>query len=121
MSCLKLKQAEEFQHAVAALNPMIRAAGGIPVLYETWAYREGSGILAETGMAFAEMQQGLTAGYAAAAKACDGLLAPVGQAFNEARALVNLYCDDDYHPSDAGSTIAAQIIANVIRAHQATL
>lgn len=107
----------EFRRAVDTLCPLIRAAGGQPVLYETWAYEEGTDTLAATGMTFGEMQQGLTDGYRAAAQANDALIAPVGQAFAVARSITGLYAGDHYHPSEAGSRLAAETIANTIRAH----
>lgn len=110
---------EEFHQAVNTLVPMIRAAGGKPVLYETWAYEEGSDTLASTGMTFEAMQQGLTEGYRAAAQANDALIAPVGQAFATARHISQLYdAADHYHPSAIGSQLAAETIAAVIRADQ---
>ena len=108
---------EEFGRAVDELSAMIRAAGGIPVLYETWAYEEGSETLASTGISFAEMQQKLTDGYRLAAEANQALIAPVGQAFAAARSVTPLYdASDHYHPSLAGSRLAAETIAAVIRA-----
>lgn len=109
---------EEFHQAVNTLAPMIRAAGGKPVLYETWAYEEGTDTLASTGMTFEAMQDGLTAGYQAAAQANGALIAPVGQAFATARHMSRLYDADHYHPSAAGSQLAAETIAAVIRADQ---
>ncbi len=109
---------EEFRCAVAALSEMIRAAGGTPVLYETWAYEEGSDTLASTGMTFSEMQQRLSDGYRDAAEANHTLLAPVGQVFAEARKMAQLYdAADHYHPSLAGSRLAAETIAAAIRTH----
>lgn len=106
----------EFRHAVNALSGMIRAAGGMPVLYETWAYEEGSDTLASTGMTFEDMQQKLTAGYKAAAEENQALLAPVGQAFACVRSTKQLYdANDHYHPSLEGSKVAAETIAKVIR------
>lgn len=111
---------EEFSRAVAALSEMTRAAGGVPVLYETWAYEEGSETLASTGMAFFEMQQKLSAGYRAAAEANQALLAPVGQVFAAARRAAQLYdAADHYHPSPEGSRLAAEMIAATIQMHQA--
>ncbi len=108
---------EEFRRAVDELSAMIRAAGGIPVLYETWAYEEGSETLASTGISFAEMQQKLTDGYRLAAEANQALIAPVGQAFAAARSVTPLYdASDHYHPSLAESRLAAETIAAVIRA-----
>ena len=109
---------EEFSRAVAVLSDMIRAAGGKPVLYETWAYEEGSDTLASTGMTFSEMQQRLSDGYRDAAEANQTLLAPVGQVFAEARKMAQLYdVGDHYHPSLAGSRLAAETIAAAIRTH----
>lgn len=102
---------KEFACAVAALSEMIRAAGGTPVLYETWAYEEGSDTLASTGMTFFEMQKKLSSGYRMAADASQALLAPVGQVFAASRRLMQLYdADDHYHPSQAGSRLAAETI-----------
>ena len=110
----------EFQQAIAGLCPLIRAAGAKPVLYETWAYEEGSDTLASTGMTFEAMQQALMDGYLAAAQANNALIAPVGQAFNAARHAAPLYDENDhYHPSAIGSRLAAETIAAVIRADQA--
>ena len=110
---------EEFSDAVAALSDMARAAGATPVLYETWAYEEGSETLASTGMTFFEMQQKLSAGYHRAAAANQALLAPVGQVFAAVRKTTPLYdAVDHYHPSQAGSRLAAETIAAVIQMHQ---
>ena len=110
---------EDFRRAVDALCPMIRAAGGKPILYETWAYEEGSDTLASTGMTFEVMQKGLTDGYRAAAEANNALVAPVGQAFAVARQVAQLYGAADHcPPSAAGSRLAAETIAAVIRADQ---
>ncbi len=109
----------QFREAVASLCPKIKASGAKPLLYETWAYREGSNTLASTGLTFDAMQQALTDGYAAAARDFGALVAPVGQAFCKARRHTDLYCEDDYHPSAEGSRIAAQVIADTILADQA--
>ncbi|MBE5810522.1 MAG: SGNH/GDSL hydrolase family protein [Clostridiales bacterium] len=110
----------EFTRAVAALSQMIRAAGATPVLYETWAYEEGSDTLASTGMTFFEMQKKLSAGYHTAAEANQTLLAPVGQVFAASRKTIQLYdVGDHYHPSSAGSQLAAETIAATIQMDQA--
>lgn len=105
----------EFTHAVRTLCRMIRTAGGQPILYETWAYEDGSETLAATGLTFTTMQQALTEGYRAAAQENDALLAPVGQAFAAARHSIQLYDADHFHPAPAGSRLAAETIAAVIR------
>lgn len=110
----------EFARAVSVLSEMIREAGGTPVLYETWAYEEGSDTLASTGMTFFEMQQKLSAGYRMTAEDNHALLAPVGQVFAANRKTVQLYdTSDHHHPSQAGSRLAAETIAAVIQMDQA--
>lgn len=112
-----IEHAEDFRRALDGLCPMIRAAGARPVLYETWAYEEGSKMLANTGMGFDEMQQRLTDAYRKAAETHDALLAPAGQAFAAARHTIALYnAQDHFHPSEAGSRLAAQTITATIRA-----
>ena len=106
----------DFRRALDALCPMIRSAGAQPVLYETWAYEENSTILANTGMTFEDMQQRLTNAYRDAARIHRTLLAPVGQAFAQARHSMALYnAQDHFHPSEAGSRLAAETIAAAIR------
>jgi hypothetical protein len=90
------------------------------LIHETWAYEEGSDTLASTEMAFFEMQQKLSAGYRRAADANHTLLAPVGHVFAASRKTVQLYdAGDHYHPSQAGSRLAAETIAAVIQMDQA--
>ena len=107
----------QFLEAARGLCPLIRAAGATPVFYATWAYREGSEKLAETGLRYDEMLKKLTEGYEAAAKENDALLAPVGKAFADTRRKLDLYVEDDYHPSQTGSLLAATILADCIRTH----
>ena len=107
----------QFLDAVRGLCPMIRAAGATPVLYATWAYKDGSQRLADTSLSYADMLAKLTEGYEMAAKENDALLAPVGKAFCDARKVLDLYVEDNYHPSQTGSLLAATIIAQCIKNH----
>lgn len=80
------------------------------VLYETWARRAGDPVLDELGMDAAQMQQALTDGYADAAEASMGTVAPVGQTW--ALALmqapqIDLFAADGSHPSPAGTYLAS--------------
>ena len=111
-----IEHPDAFHQAVATLCPMIRAAGGKPVLYETWAYEEGTEALAATGLTFTDMQQRLSDAYLAAARANRTLLAPVGSAFAQVRTSQPLYADDHFHPSEAGTQVAARVIAGVLQA-----
>ncbi len=82
----------------------IRAAGGRPALYMVWPPLERSGDW-----------DGVTASYAAAAEAVDGILLPVGEAVRTAtreRPEFGLLGDDEFHPTPAGSYLAALVICS---------
>jgi len=107
-----------FQQSVQSLCKLIRHNGATPLLYATWAYREGSEKLASTGLSYVEMDQAMYSSYHAAAQANQALIADVGKAFTALRPFVDPYTEDDYHPSQAGSLIAAHAIASVIQKRQ---
>lgn len=110
---------EGFYNSVKKLCELARAAGAKPLLYATWAYREGSEKLAGTELSFDEMNAGLYESYHQAAQDNGALIADVGKAFEALRGLANLYEDDDFHPSAAGSILAAETIARVIERDEA--
>lgn len=107
-----------FQETVDQLCPLIRAAGAKPILYATWAYKEGSGKLSDINMTYSAFSDALYASYHEAAERNQALVADVGRAFDALRHLVSLYEDDEYHPSEVGSLVAAQTIARVIAGDQ---
>ena len=109
---------EAFQSSAKTLCDLIHENGAKPLFYVTWAYREGSGILADTGMTFEEMDKALYDSYHAAAEAGNALTADVGVAFRNVRAQVDVYESDDYHPSSAGSVLAAAVLAAAIKEDQ---
>jgi hypothetical protein len=111
-----ITQKDSFQQSVAGLCDIIKANGAKPVLYSSWAYREDSEMLASMKMTYEEMAKGLADSYNEAAAANGALVAQVGAAFDAVRKFVCLYEDDDYHPSEAGSVLAASVIARVIEA-----
>lgn len=84
------------------------------MIYATWAYRDGTERLASTQMSYAEMDAALYEGCWQAAQENGALIAKVGSAFADFKDLANLYEADDYHPSEAGSILAAAIIARTI-------
>jgi len=109
---------ELFQETVDQLCPLIRAAGAKPILYATWAYKEGTDKLASINMTYDDFSDALYASYHEAAERNGALIADVGRAFDALRHLVSLYEADDYHPSEVGSLVAAQAIARVIEQNQ---
>lgn len=83
----------------------IRAAGARPALYMVWPSQARRGDFA-----------GVSQSYRSAAKAVDGLLLPVGDAWREAwrqDATLPLYDADGFHPSMLGSQLAALVIYQV--------
>ena len=107
-----------YQKSIDILVPLIRAAGAEPVIYASWAYREGSEKLASTGLSYEEMDRGMYESFHEAAERSHALIADVGRAFTELRELVPVYEADDYHPSVSGFLLAAETIAAAIRAAQ---
>lgn len=106
-----------FHPSVERLCKLIRATGAKPLLYSTWAYREGSEKLSSTGMSYEEMDNALFYAYHQAANENDALIADVGKAFTAMRRLIDPYDKaDDYHPSEVGALLAAHVIASAIAA-----
>jgi hypothetical protein len=90
---------ERMLESVREMGKAIEAVDAIPVLYMTWA------------RAYApEEQEPLADAYTHAAAIIDGMLAPVGLAWIDAKPIVELYDRDGSHPTLAGSYLAALII-----------
>ena len=104
----------DFMNSVRRLCELIRDNGAKPVLYATWAYRADSEKLASTGLSVSEMDRGLYDSYHAAAEENNALIADVGKVFTALRSYAELLEPDDFHPSAAGSVLAAETIARVI-------
>ena len=104
-----------YRRAVKALSEKARAAGAVPVLYMTWAYQKDGKRLREFGMDYEEMYEKMQRAQEAAAKENGLLRANVGKAFYENADMPGLYDpDDQYHPGEAGSLLAARVLAKVI-------
>lgn len=101
---------EEFLDSVLKLSAKIRENGAVPVFYQTWSYREHSDMLELIHMEHREFYQGLKDAYKEAAEKTDGILVPVGDAFlqtEQGDPEIDLMENDNYHPSLAGSFLAA--------------
>lgn len=106
---------EAFRESAVKLCDIIKSHGAVPVLYATWAYKDGTEKLASVDMTYEEMDKRMHDAYHAAANEGGALVADVGDRFTAMRDLIGLYEDDSYHPSEAGSLIAAMTIAQTIR------
>lgn len=107
---------EDFVDAVVDFAAMMHPESEL-VLFETWARREGAGVLLDFGLTAAEMQEALTEGYAAAATASGATVAPVGQAWAKSLSdapRITLHISDDSHPTVAGTFLASSVFFEVL-------
>ena len=111
---------ESFLNNTALLCEQIRANGAVPVLYATWAYKRGGKQLESFGMDYDEMYQKMYDAYHEAANQNEALIADIGKRFYEEADKQDIFAEDGCHPNELGSRLAAQVIADVILADQAT-
>lgn len=109
-----LRNREGFMKSIAALCEKIRACGGVPVLYATWAYEKDGPKMGTMDCSYEAMAEGLKEAYHTAAETNGALVADAGQRFFEQAEKKSLYEEDSYHPSEEGSRLAAETIAAVI-------
>ena len=91
--------AELFFRYARLFDEAIRARGAKTVFFMTWAYESDPG-----------MQAGLTNAYTSIGRELGALVAPVGQAWQQARSSspsLGLFADDGSHPDPPGSYMAA--------------
>ena len=99
--------AHKFHSAARELVGRIRKAGATPLLYCTWARKEGSPRLAELGMTREEMTYALARSYRDIAVELEVGVAYAGLAFFDVGNSVELYARDLLHASREGSYLAA--------------
>ena len=96
----------------------IRAKGATPVLFATWAYEKGGAKLATKGWNYEGMARQLSDAYRQAAQENRALLAEVGQRFYDLSLTHPLYAADGVHPNEAGTQLAAEVIAETLLTHK---
>ncbi len=105
---------ERFMRGVIGLSKYIRE-GAKPVMYATWAYRDGSEKLSKTGLGYREMRDKLQEAYFTAGEAIGADTLPVGMLMHRMIALHPetdfLNEKDNYHPSRAGSIGIAELFS----------
>ena len=107
-----VKDPDDCLQAMAVLSSLTEAD---KYFYQTWAYKDGSEKLARTGLSYNRMQEGLKQTYTRAAK--NGTLVPVGDAFRLAKETcpgIELYNADQFHPSPAGTYLAACVFVAML-------
>ncbi len=100
--------AAPFRKAARQYVGEIRKHGAEPVFFMTWAYAD-----------VPEMTDSLDAAYRTIAEELDARVVPVGLAFEQAtheRPDIDLYADDEQHPSLAGTYLAACMFYAALRA-----
>jgi hypothetical protein len=102
--------------AVSFLVSEARAAGAVPLLYQTWGRRDGDPDLPEDD--FHSMNMRLRNGYRAASENAGGVtIVPAGDAWERefmAGRGKDLFVDDGSHPSSYGNEITAREFYRVI-------
>lgn len=109
---------QSFFNSVERLCEWIRAKGATPVLFATWAYEKGGAKLAAKGWDYEDMARQLSATYRQAAQENHALLAEVGQRFYDLSPTHPLYAADGVHPNEAGTQLAAEVLAETILTHK---
>lgn len=112
-----LRDREGFAQSVSHLAEMARAVGAQPILYQTWARKEGNAKLTELGMTVEEMTRAIASVYREVGKALDIPVSPVGTAFYRvisAHPEIELYDPDGSHPSPLGTSLASLCLFGTI-------
>jgi len=105
---IQSSRTQEMYPAARILVSDIEAVGAKPILFITWAYRDG---LPANGMPdYASMQAQINNGYILMAQAFNVPVTPVGVAWQNVRnqyPQINLWQDDGSHPTPEGTYLAA--------------
>ena len=109
---------QSFFASVGRLCEWIRAKGAVPVLFATWPYEKGGSKLAAKGWDYEDMARQLAQTYRQAAQENRALLAEVGQRFYDLSPTHPLYAADGVHPNEAGTQLAAEVIAETLLTHK---
>lgn len=102
-----------FYEGVRMLTAKALANGAKPVLYQTWARKEGHAYLSDSSLTTDQMETKLRAAYEAIASELSLPVAHVGYAFRQVVASnpeIELYHPDRTHPAEAGAYLAACVL-----------
>lgn len=103
-----------FFSSVEKICALARKADSFPVLFGTWAYREGGREMEKMPFTYREMVDEMRDAYAAAGRRNSAPVADVCTAFASFPDHGRLYAPDGEHPSVAGSVLAASVIASTL-------
>jgi len=110
---LPFRRIREMIPNVRKLADEARAAGALPILYQTWGRRDGDSYFSSRDT-FHAMNQRLRSGYQQAAKAAGGLaVVPVGDAWErevDSGKGDSLFMPDGSHPTASGEKLTAEVL-----------
>lgn len=89
------------------------------LLYQTWAYEDGTDKLNETGLSYEQMHLSLKQAYAQVATELGGIVVAVGDRFAQYKLEhpeINLYKEDHFHPSLEGTELVVEEFVRAILA-----
>ena len=89
------------------------------LLYQTWAYEDGTDKLNETGLSYEQMHLSLKQAYARVATELGGIVVAVGDRFAQYKLEhpeINLYKEDHFHPSLEGTELVVEEFVRAILA-----
>ncbi|MGN0071807.1 MAG: SGNH/GDSL hydrolase family protein [Atopobiaceae bacterium] len=115
MSTAAVTSPASFERSAGRLAELVRAEGGVPILFETWAFNERCPRLAALGLTSSSMQDAITHVSRRIAEEHGLVLAEVGEVFRERGFAEALYARDGRHPSETGTRLAASILTSAIR------
>jgi len=105
----------QMQAAVRSLVARIRTTGAVPILFETWAHRDG---MPTAGLRdFMAMQTALAEGYRQAGSQAGIGVVPVGDAWAtaiERDSALELWQPDGSHPTAVGTWLSAAVFAHAL-------
>ena len=105
----------QMQAAVRSLVARIRTTGAVPILFETWAHRDG---LPSAGLRdFAAMQAALAEGYRQAGSQSGIGVVPVGDAWataTERDSSLEFWQPDGSHPTAVGTWFSATVMVHAL-------
>lgn len=87
------------------------------LLYQTWAYEDGTDKLRETGLTYEQMHLVLKRAYTKAAEELGGTVVAVGDrfaAYKREHPDIQLYKDDHFHPSPEGTALVVEEFVRAI-------
>ena len=110
-----IDQYEDFLAGAKALQQLLQPEKLL--LYQTWAYEDGTEKLQETGLSYAQMHLALKQAYTNAAAELGATVVAVGDRFaqcHDAHPEINLYKEDHFHPSVEGTQLAVEEFVQAI-------